>query len=199
VAARQEVWSQSVMSSVPNSLVVRSLGRTAMTLRNIVQLSVIVASALAFLPGLVLAQRESLKEQIVGSWMIVSAITTRSDGSKVDTFGPSPKGLQIFERNGRTSAIITASNLPRFASGNRATGTADENNAVVRGSVAFFGPYSVNEVDHSFTFQVEGSTFPNWEGGTQKRLIAISGDELTITIPAGSGGGTGESKWKRMN
>jgi hypothetical protein len=170
-----------------------------MTRRNITQISAIVALALTFLPGPVRAQQESLKERLVGSWMIVSAITTRSDGSKVDTFGPNPKGLQIFERNGRTSAIITASNLPKFAGSNRATGTTDENKAVVQGSVAFFGPYSVNEVDHSFTFQVEGSTFPNWEGGTQKRLIAISGDELTITIPAGSGGGTGESKWKRMN
>lgn len=158
----------------------------------------ITTLALAFLSDPVLAQQKSLKEQLVGSWMIVSATTTRSDGSKVDTFGTNPKGLQIFEKDGRTSAIITASNLPKFTSGNRATGTADENKAVVQGSVAFFGPYSVNEIDHSFTFQVEGSTFPNWGGGTQKRLIAISGDELTITIPAGSGGGTGESRWKRM-
>lgn len=165
---------------------------------NITRLSVITALAISFLSGPVLAQQKSLKEQIVGSWMIVSAITTRSDGRKVETFGANPKGLQIFERDGRTSAIITGSSLPKFISGNRATGTTDENKAVVQGSVAFFGPYSVNEIDRSLTFQVEGSTFPNWQGGTQKRLIAISGDELTITIPTGSAGGTGESKWKRM-
>jgi hypothetical protein len=146
-----------------------------------------------------LAQQRSLEDQLVGSWMIVSAVTIRSDGSKVDTFGSNPKGLQIFERNGRTSAVIVGSSLPKFASSNRATGTADENKAVVQSSVAFFGPYTVDEADKSFTFKVEGSTFPNWEGTTQKRFIAVSGDDLTITIPAGSGGGTGESRWKRTN
>jgi hypothetical protein len=144
------------------------------------------------------AQQQSLDEQLIGSWMIVSAITVRADGTKVDTFGPDPKGLQIFERGGRTSAIIVGSNLPKFASNNRAVGTADENKAVVQRSVAFFGPYSFNKADQSFTFQVEGSTFPNWEGTAQKRFIAISGDDLTITIQAGSGGGTGESRWKRV-
>ncbi len=144
------------------------------------------------------AQQPSLDEQLIGSWMIVSATTTRPDGTKVDTFGPDPKGLQIFERGGRTSAIIVGSNLPKFASNNRATGTADENKAVIQRSVAFFGPYTFNKADQSITFQVEGSTFPNWEGTTQKRFIAISGNDLTITIPAGSAGGTGESRWKRV-
>jgi hypothetical protein len=144
------------------------------------------------------AQQRSLEDQLVGSWMIVSAVTVRSDGTKVDTFGSNPKGLQIFEKNGRTSAVIVGSGLPKFASSNRAAGTADENKAVVQRSVAFFGPYSIDEVDKSFTLKVEGSTFPNWEGTTQKRFIVVLGDDLTITIPAGSGGGTGESKWKRV-
>jgi hypothetical protein len=144
------------------------------------------------------AQQPSLDEQLIGSWMIVSATTVRPDGTKFDTFGPDPKGLQIFERGGRTSAIIVGSNLPKFASNNRAAGTADENQAVIQRSVAFFGPYSFNKADRSFTFQVEGSTFPNWEGTAQKRFIAVSGDDLTITIQSGSGGGTGESRWKRV-
>jgi hypothetical protein len=145
------------------------------------------------------AQQPSLEEQLIGSWMIVSAVTIRPDGTKTDTFGPDPKGLQIFEKGGRTSAIIVGSNLPKFASNNRAAGTADENKAVIQRSVAFFGPYAFNKADQSFTFQVEGSTFPNWEGTAQKRFIAISGDDLTITIQAGSGGGTGESRWKRVS
>jgi Lipocalin-like domain len=95
--------------------------------------------------------------------------------------------------------IITGSNLPKFSSNDRTTGTADENKAVVQGSIAYFGTYMVDEADKSYTTRVEGSTFPNWTGLAQKRTVVISGNNLTITNPAGSGGGTAESKWTRVS
>ena len=144
-----------------------------------------------------IAQQKSLKEELVGTWMAVSNITTRPDGTKTDTFGPNPKGIWVFDSNGHLAFITTASNLPKFSSNNRATGTADENKAVVQGSIAYIATYTVDEADKSFTMQIEGATFPNWAGTTQKRMAAISGDELIITNPAGSTGGTTESKWRR--
>src|SRR5947209_17678482 len=42
------------------------------------------------------AQQKMLKEQIVGTWLMVSNITTR-DGTNSDTFGPNPKAILIFE------------------------------------------------------------------------------------------------------
>ncbi|MGD0023765.1 MAG: lipocalin-like domain-containing protein [Xanthobacteraceae bacterium] len=90
------------------------------------------------------------------------------------------------------------SDLPKFDTNNRATGTADENKAVVQGSIAFFGAYSVNEADNSYTVQVEGATFPNWTGTAQKRGFSISGDELTIINAGGSSGGSNELKLKRV-
>ena len=77
-------------------------------------------------------------------------------------------------------------------------GTPDENKATMQGSLAYFGTYSVNETDKSYTVQVEGSTFPNWTGTAQKRAFSISGDELTFINAAGSSGGTNEVKWKRV-
>ncbi len=153
---------------------------------------------LAPLTGDAVAQQKTLKEQLVGTWALVSNTTTLPDGNKADTWGPNPKGQAIYESNGRMSWIITASNLPKFASNNRVTGTPDENKAVVLGSIAYFGTYAVNEADKSYTVQIEGSTFPNWAGTAQKRMIAISGDEFTFSNPAGSGGGSIESKWKRV-
>jgi hypothetical protein len=47
------------------------------------------------------------------------------------------------------------------------------------------------------TLQIEGSTFPNWDGVAQKRLIVLKGDELTLTNPTAAVGGTGVSVWKR--
>jgi hypothetical protein len=103
----------------------------------------------------------------------------------------------MFDSNGRTSFITTAASLAKLASNNRIIETADENKAVCR-SIAYFGTYSVGKPDKSYTTKVEGSTFPNWAGETQKRIAAISGDELTITNSSGSAGGIAGSKWKRV-
>jgi Lipocalin-like domain len=58
---------------------------------------------------------------------------------------------------------------------------------VIQGSIAYFGTYTVNEADKVITAQIEGSTFPNFVGTDQKRIItSITADELKFTNPAGS-------------
>ena len=167
-----------------------------MNRRNIFGLSVMTALGLALLAGTAVGQQKSLKDQLAGTWLMVSNTTTRSDGTKTDTFGPNPKAMIIYD-NGRFVSVTTRSDLPKFATNNRATGTTDENKAVVLGSIAYFGTYSVDEAGKSLTAQVEGATFPNWTGTAQKRTIAFSGTEMTQSIAVGSAGGSVEIKWKR--
>jgi Lipocalin-like domain len=165
---------------------------------NILNRTALVALGLTLLTAGANAQQKSLKEQLVGTWVQVSAVNTATNGTKSDLFGPNPKGIMIFESNGQYAQIGMRSDLPKFGTNNRATGTADENKAVVQGSIAYFGTYSVNESDKSFTVQVAGSTFPNWTGTAQKRPFSISGDELTFTTAVASVGGTNEVKWRRV-
>jgi len=169
-----------------------------MNRRNLLNLTAITVLGLAMLPATSGAQQKSLREQLVGNWMMVSNINTAANGTKSDLFGPNPKGSMIFESNGRFSLIGVRSDLPKFGTNNRATGTAEENKAVMQGSIAYFGTYSVNEADKSYTVQIEGATFPNWTGTTQTRRISISGDDLTFVNAAGSSGGSNEVKWKRV-
>jgi len=49
----------------------------------------------------------------------------------------------IFDNYRRFSFILTRPDLPKFASNNRGTGTAEENKAIVQGSLAYFGTYSL--------------------------------------------------------
>ena len=163
-------------------------------LRSAIALS---ALGLATLTGDAVAQQKTIKEQLVGTWLMATNITISADGTRTDTYGSNAQGIVIFDTSDRFILLTTRSDLPKFASNNRGTGTADENKAVVQGSLAYFGNYSVNETDKSYTVQIEGSIFPNWVGTAQKRTIAMAGDEFTITNPAGSGGGSVESKYKR--
>jgi hypothetical protein len=94
--------------------------------------------------------------------------------------------------------MFIRSDVPKFASTNREAGTAEENKAAVQGSIAYYGTYSVSENGKVVTYHIEGSTFPNWRGTDQKRLVKISGDELTVSNPAPSTGfGNAWSVWKR--
>jgi hypothetical protein len=50
--------------------------------------------------------------------------------------------------------------VPKFASNDRQPGTPEENKAAVKGSIAYFGSYSVSETDKTFTIQIEGAYAP---------------------------------------
>jgi Lipocalin-like domain len=160
--------------------------------------AVLTASALIF--GVFLPIEEAVAQtakDVVGTRTLVS-ITIEQDGKKTDFYGPNPQGQAIFDPNGRFSFISTRSDLPKFAANNREAGTAEENKAVVQGSLAYFGTYSVSETDKAITLHIEGSTFPNWKGVDQKRLFKLSGDELSSTNPTTSiGTGAAHLVWKR--
>jgi hypothetical protein len=135
------------------------------------------------------AQPKSMKEAIVGTWSLLIDDAVKPDGTHVPNFGPNPIGMAMFAGDGHFSVTFVRAGRPKFASNNRTTGTADENKAAVAGANAFFGTYVINDADKSLTFRVEGSTYPNLEGTTQKRTITslTAGDELTWTNPATKG------------
>lgn len=153
-------------------------------------------STVALYPSAAIGQPKSLREQIVGTWTYVAVDTVQPDGSRVPLFGPNPRGQAVFDSNGRYMLLTARAGQPKFASNNRLEGTPEENRAVVQGSIAHFGRYSVNEADKTITFHIETSTFPNWNGVDQKRPITLIGDELKWKTAASSGG-TAEVVLKR--
>ncbi len=159
-----------------------------MNRRSILTLSTLALLGFALLPGSAVGQQKSLKDQIVGSWTYATADTVRPDGSRVPTWGPNFSGLVIFGSDGRFISLIGRADVPKFASGARATGTADENKAAVNGSIALFGTYTINETDRSLIYHIERSSFPNWSGTEQKRPFTLAGDELKYIVPAASAG-----------
>jgi hypothetical protein len=136
-------------------------------------------------------------KDLVGTWTLVS-ITLEQDGKKTDMYGANPQGQLIFDPNGRFTSIFLRSDVPKFASGNRETGTPEENKAAMQGGIAYFGTYSVSETDKMITYHIEGSTFPNWRGVDQRRIFKLSGDDFSYTNPTSStGSGNVYVVWKR--
>ena len=159
--------------------------------------SLVAAFALALIGGQASAQ--SLKAQIVGTWDFVVAEITGADGKKSFPFGETPKGMLIFTPDGRFTQIHVASEVPKIASGNRLTGTAEEYAAINKRSLSVFGTYTVDEEKKTVTYKIVSSTFPNWEGEAQTRTIdKLTADEFVNTNPNVAGGrGSAANYYKR--
>jgi hypothetical protein len=154
----------------------------------------IMGDALAM--GDAMAQEKSLKEQLVGTWIYVSSTSTRADGSKTEN--PNLKAIVIYTSDGHFAFVSVRDDLPKLANPDRALATAEEAKAVVAGSIAYFGTYSINEVDKVIIPKVEGSTYANLIGTDQKRIItSLTTDELRFTNPRTPAGVTLEFVWKR--
>jgi hypothetical protein len=132
-------------------------------------------------------QRRSLAEQLVGAWTLISWEQTKADGTRVRRYGENPAGIALFDAGGRYIITVMRSDRANYASGALWQGTAAEDKATADGTITYFGTYSVNEADSSIAIHIDGSSFPNWNGADQKRVIAIAGDRLTLTVRPPSG------------
>lgn len=164
---------------------------------HILSLSVATALGLALLPGSALAQQKSLKEQLAGTWTIISNDNVAPDGTKRQLFGPNPKGILVLAANGQYAQIIVLPARPNFKVNNRLEGTPEENKTAVHGTTAAFGTWSFDEASKTLIVRNEGGMFPNQVGTESKRSITLTGDQLRVSNPAPGSGGKSESVWKR--
>jgi len=155
-------------------------------MKRLVPIFVISLAALLTQMGYAVAQQQRLasKEQLVGTWLLTKWWNVADDGHEMapPIVGSDMKGFLMFDSTGHYSLII-ASDRPKWKSPDRMEGTADENMAAARGTLAYFGTYSVSEADQTFTLHVDRSLHPNINGTDQKRFFSISGDEMKFHSP----------------
>jgi hypothetical protein len=165
--------------------------------RNLLGLAAATGLGSLLLANRALAQQSSFRDQIVGTWVFVSSTAKLPDGSPL--WGADPKGLMIFTKEGRYSWQIFRSYRPKLASKNRMQGTAEENASILRGSLAYFGSFTVDDAEKTIMTVVEGSTFPNSEGETLKRAFSrITQETLVYQNPATTRGEPVEAVWQRV-
>lgn len=131
-----------------------------------------------------------------GAWQHVSNVNTAADGKKTDAYGPNPKGIAIFSADGHFAIIVLRNDLPKIAANNRSQATAEESLAIVRGSNALYGTYSV--ADKVIDLKIAQSTYPNWSGtGSKRNILSFTEREMKWSLTA-SIGGQSEVTWTRM-
>jgi Lipocalin-like domain len=88
--------------------------------------------------------------------------------------------------------------LPKLASNNRLKTTPAEDQAIAHGVLLFFGTYTVDEPSKSISLHIERSSFANQMRGELKRLLTVSGDDLTLRNASRAGGGDSIVKRRRI-
>jgi Lipocalin-like domain len=164
--------------------------RIAMNRRSILSLSATAVFGLALATDSVTAQTKTLKEQLLGTWTLVSFDSFDASGAKVPNMeGSDLKGLVIFTDNGRMS-VQYITDYPKIASKDRMKTTPAEDKAVAHGVLSYFGTYTINEADKTISYRIERSSFPNQVTGTDaKRVVTLTGDELKLDNPGRTAGG----------
>jgi hypothetical protein len=122
------------------------------------------------------ARAQSLKDQLVGHWQLVSI-------NIADTapYGSAPQGSMFLDAAGHYSVIIVTGGDAR--------------------SVGYFGTYTLDEAGKTITLHVVAGTRPNAAGRDETRQVTLSGNQLVLqrlpsTGPAAALG-TVKLTWQR--
>ena len=168
-----------------------------MTLLRIGYCCAIALTGAALLPANGFGQQNSLRDQLVGVWVPTAHETTFQNGAKRQQFGVNPKGMMILDGGGNYTQILVRPDLPKYKSNDRTQGEPEEHAATVRGSVANFGTWTVDEAATTLTYHILGSTFPNQAGTNMQSTVNLAGDGWTSTIPWTTSGRQSTMVWKR--
>lgn len=130
--------------------------------------------------GAVLAQdaKASLKQQLVGTWQIVSGVMQVGDEVKPTPLGSDLTGLLIYTADGHMCFNAMKADRPKMAGGDRAGGTVEQKSSAYDSYRSFCGRYDVvSEADRVISHSYQLALLPDSTGTTEKRFIL----ELTPT------------------
>ena len=108
-------------------------------------------------------QQKTLKELIVGTWLLDSVYDQAQDGRKNEPWGPNVKGIVMFDGNGRFSFQIISADRSKSASNNP--------RSPVGQAVGYFGTYTVDEAAKTVTTTLSAQRSLNGMGSTAPLIL----------------------------
>lgn len=127
-------------------------------------------------------EKQSLKNQIVGTWKFVSWVYKNENNETVHYFENDSEGVLMYDADGNMNAQIMRPGRGKFRSDSISGGTEAETKAAFDSYLAYFGKYYESEPG-KLVHTVQGALFPNWLSNEEVRYGEIIGDKLIITTP----------------
>jgi hypothetical protein len=143
-----------------------------MSRRHILSLSAIAVLGLVVLPNIAMARHKSLKDSILGSWLVVSVSDKYDDGHTVNPWGSGMKGNFTFDNAGRFTQILIGE-----ADQTMKSPDPRKPDAI---ALAYFGSYTVSDADKVISLHVDGATNSMRAGSDQKFTLTMKGDAMTL-------------------
>jgi hypothetical protein len=140
----------------------------------------------------------SISQSLVGCWRLIAADKILPDGSRIADYGTDPHGIAILTDDGHYVVEIFRSDRTKFASGDRAKGTAEEYKNAVLGASCHFGTYMVDEERGTITFHTDRASYPNWDETTRVSSFTLERDTLTWKVPPRPDGSIPVSVFTRL-
>lgn len=122
--------------------------------------------------------------QMVGTWRMMSAVSDPGGPGERRPYGNKPNGMAVFNANGTFLEVFQNTEIPAFTNNER-VGNAEENAAVVGGTIGQYGTYTVDENGAFESDIITGSTWPNRNGvqyRTPELTLTVNGDQLTEVL-----------------
>jgi Lipocalin-like domain len=120
------------------------------------------------------------KEEFVGTWKLVSAEYRFADGERSKLYDA---GILMYDAHGNMSVQLMQHNRPAFAKSDRLGGTLEEIRSAFQGYLAYYGTYTIDEMQGAVTHHLEGALLPNWVGVDQVRFFELVANRLTLRTP----------------
>ena len=117
---------------------------------------------------------------LIGTWRLVSwENKSVEDGQISYPLGKDATGYIMYNEDGYMFVAIMSPYRLKFAGGDLLSGTPEEEAQAEETFLSYCGRYELRE--EAVIHQIELSSFPNWVGADQERLLELRGNRLTLS------------------
>lgn len=137
---------------------------------------------------------------LTGTWQLKAAQQKLPNGTLItdSAYGKDAQGVLMIDANGQYSLQIFRPNRPKFASGDKKRGTAEEYKAALLGISTHIGHIKMDTANKTLQFNIDYAAYPNWDNTSQTRNFKLQNDELYYEVPAkAAAGNIAVSIWTR--
>lgn len=120
----------------------------------------------------------TLREQLIGTWRLISSEQIREGEAPVFSLGPSPAGMITYTAEGRMQAQLASTIRPKIRT---ADATVAQQRELLRTYTAYFGTFDVDERAATVTHHRDGTQVPGERDFV--RTISLSGNRLVLVTP----------------